>query len=572
MEMSCLDKLVEEREKVLNNLERADACAHHPKVSIGGRCSCCWGEKVDAIEHYRTELSRLNTSICHERELVPLAANHVRHLRKCDGNSNALDVISMSMSAISEGIQQLQTHDGQEFTHSMPLIECNESHFSFSDDDEERDIGEHINQIEINESKISPSSTAFVTFTSLRAKQAAAQCALTPDRTSMRVFHAPDPRSVLWENISFPLSMQDTAKFGMKVVWIVGILFWAIPVSVVNSLANLNSILQALNIKTVDSSKPWYGFLSGLLPVIAFSFLLNALFALIIVAAKRVIKLKSRSDVDAYVTYWHQLYQFANLWLIVIGGSIFNQLQALLSNPESILNTVANAMIGSSVFFLNMILTQSVGKCAHDLSRIPKYSQSLFLRLWRSERTPTKRQSEASKTPDTYQWGYEIPKITFIFMVVILYCPIVPIMEIFGLVYFAARYITYKHQFLHVNAQSFEGGGNATWSSIFVFIISIIYMSEAVFIVFMGLKKSPLSSGFGFVPLVGTIVFHLNLRRNVITYLQNLPLQRAAAIDVKEGECSDFNRLIYLQPSLNTCLDEQFHVVDSNTRGPDAVF
>mmetsp|Transcript_13597 Transcript_13597/g.28607 ORF Transcript_13597/g.28607 Transcript_13597/m.28607 type:complete len:573 (-) Transcript_13597:1552-3270(-) len=572
MEMSCLDKLVEEREKVLNNLERADACAHHPKVSIGGRCSCCWGEKVDAIEHYRTELSRLNTSICHERELVPLAANHVRHLRKCDGNSNALDVISMSMSAISEGIQQLQTHDGQEFTHSMPLIECNESHFSFSDDDEERDIGEHINQIDINESKISPSSTAFVTFTSLRAKQAAAQCALTPDRTSMRVFHAPDPRSVLWENISFPLSMQDTAKFGMKVVWIVGILFWAIPVSVVNSLANLNSILQSLNIKTVDSSKPWYGFLSGLLPVIALALLLDALYALIVLTAKRVLKLKSLSDVDAYATYWYQLYQFANLWLIVIGGSIFNQLQALLSNPESILNTVANAMIGSSVFFLNMILTQSVGKCAHDLSRIPKYSQSLFLRLWRSERTPTKRQSEASKTPDTYQWGYEIPKITFIFMVVILYCPIVPIMEIFGLVYFAARYITYKHQFLHVNAQSFEGGGNATWSSIFVFIISIIYMSEAVFIVFMGLKKSPLSSGFGFVPLVGTIVFHLNLRRNVITYLQNLPLQRAAAIDVKEGECSDFNRLIYLQPSLNTCLDEQFHVVDSNTRGPDAVF
>mmetsp|Transcript_5213 Transcript_5213/g.10868 ORF Transcript_5213/g.10868 Transcript_5213/m.10868 type:complete len:573 (+) Transcript_5213:763-2481(+) len=572
MEMSCLDKLVEEREKVLNNLERADACAHHPKVSIGGRCSCCWGEKVDAIEHYRTELSRLNTSICHERELVPLAANHVRHLRKCDGNSNALDVISMSMSAISEGIQQLQTHDGQEFTHSMPLIECNESHFSFSDDDEERDIGEHINQIEINESKISPSSTAFVTFTSLRAKQAAAQCALTPDRTSMRVFHAPDPRSVLWENISFPLSMQDTAKFGMKVVWIVGILFWAIPVSVVNSLANLNSILQALNIKTVDSSKPWYGFLSGLLPVIALALLLDALYALIVLTAKRVLKLKSLSDVDAYATYWYQLYQFANLWLIVIGGSIFNQFQSFLNDPQSIVTTIANAMIGSSVFFVNMTLTQSIGKCALDISQLQKFVIALLMRLWRSESTITQRQMDRAKIPETYQWGYEIPQILFILMIVVLYCPIVPIMEVFGLIYFAGRYITYKHQFLHVNAQTFEGGGNATWLSIFVFIISIIYMAEAVFIAYMGLKQSPASAAFAFVPLVVTFVFHLDLRYKTITYLQNLPLQRAAAIDVKEGECSDFNRLIYLQPSLNTCLDEQFHVVDSNTRGPDAVF
>eukprot|EP00569_Conticribra_weissflogii_P002247 CAMPEP_0171330718 /NCGR_PEP_ID=MMETSP0878-20121228/2205_1 /TAXON_ID=67004 /ORGANISM="Thalassiosira weissflogii, Strain CCMP1336" /LENGTH=799 /DNA_ID=CAMNT_0011831089 /DNA_START=263 /DNA_END=2662 /DNA_ORIENTATION=+ len=572
MEMSCLDKLVEEREKVLNNLERADACAHHPKVSIGGRCSCCWGEKVDAIEHYRTELSRLNTSICHERELVPLAANHVRHQRKLSRIFSSNGALNVPENLFSGRKHSSEANNFKQPTDLSSLIECNESHFSFSDDDEEQDIGEHINQIEINESKISPSSTAFVTFTSLRAKQAAAQCALTPDRTSMRVFHAPDPRSVLWENINFPLSMQDTAKFGMKVVWIVGILFWAIPVSVVNSLANLNSILQALNIKTVDSSKPWYGFLSGLLPVIALALLLDALYALIVLTAKRVLKLKSLSDVDAYATYWYQLYQFANLWLIVIGGSIFNQFQSFLNDPQSIVTTIANAMIGSSVFFVNMTLTQSIGKCALDISQLQKFVIALLMRLWRSESTITQRQMDRAKIPETYQWGYEIPQILFILMIVVLYCPIVPIMEVFGLIYFAGRYITYKHQFLHVNAQTFEGGGNATWLSIFVFIISIIYMAEAVFIAYMGLKQSPASAAFAFVPLVVTFVFHLDLRYKTITYLQNLPLQRAAAIDVKEGECSDFNRLIYLQPSLNTCLDEQFHVVDSNTRGPDAVF
>ncbi len=283
VQVSRLDKLVREREKVLSNLERAEACAmyndKHPKVSIGGRCSCCWGEKVDAIEHYRSELNRLNKSIEYERELVPLVANHLRRQRKQTRKLNTIVSLNMPKNLINGRNYSSTANDFKHPTDLSPLIGCNESNFSFSDDDDEQDILENINQTDINESNISPSSTAFVTFTSLRAKQAAAQCALTPDRTSMRVFHAPDPRSVLWENICFPLSMQDTAKFGMKVVWIVGILFWAIPVSFVNSLANMNSILQSLDIKTVDPSKPWYGFLSGILPVIALALLLEGEFS-----------------------------------------------------------------------------------------------------------------------------------------------------------------------------------------------------------------------------------------------------------------------------------------------------
>ncbi len=222
------------------------------------------------------------------------------------------------------------------------------------------------------------------------------------------------------------------------------------------------------------------------------------------------------------------------------------------------------------MFFVNMILTQSIGKCAMDISQLQKYGITLLTRLWRPDNTITQRQTETDKIPGTFQWGYEIPQISFILMVVVLYCPIVPIMEVFGLVYFAGRYITCKHQFLHVNAQTFEGGGNATWLSIFVFIISIIYMAEAVFIAYMGLRQSPASAVFGFAPLGVTFVFHLDLRYKTITYLRNLPLETAAAIDVKEGERSDVNRLIYLQPSLNPGFDKQYDVVDSNTRGPDA--
>lgn len=270
-----------------------------------------------------------------------------------------------------------------------------------------------------------------------------------------------------------------------------------------------------------------------------------------------MVRLKSLSDVDAYCTYWHQLYQFANLWILVIGGSIFNQLNTLFSDPESIIDTVANAMPGSSVFFVNMILTQSLGKCAMDLCMISKFGVNLVKHIIRSEKMLTQRQIDDSKTPDCYRWGYEIPKIFFIFMVVILYCPIVPIMEIFGFVYFSGRYIIYKHQFLHVNAQVFEGGGNATWLSIFNFMIAIIYMGEAVFIAYMGLKQSPVVATLGFLPLAATILLHLYWKQNIIKFLENLPLQTAATLDINYGEHTDFNSLVYLEPVLNVNLDER---------------
>ena len=127
--------------------------------------------------------------------------------------------------------------------------------------------------------------------------------------------------------------------------------------------------------------------------------------------AKRIIRVKSLALVDAYVFQWHfgensklleyspehsdidrwlAGYQVANLWLILIGGSIFNQLESFIDKPQSSVTLIAAAVPGTSsptdaidwieccavahtgaaTFFLNLLITQTFGGLFMELSRL----------------------------------------------------------------------------------------------------------------------------------------------------------------------------------------------------------
>jgi hypothetical protein len=406
---------------------------------------------------------------------------------------------------------------------------------------------------------VKPTTVAFVTFTSLRAKQAAIQCELTGNPDSMVVSAASDPKAIVWKNITVPLPVQKLAQLQSGVIFTVGILFWALPVSFVTSIANLNSILEAIGLDQADPSVFWYGLVSGLLPVIALAILMAVLYMTIVSVATSFVRFKSMADIDSYSLYWHQLYQFANLWLILIGGSAFNQIDALINDISSIVDIVATALPGASVFFVNMILVSSFGAFGLELSMLPTYGVKLIMAVIQPEAMQTQRQLDDAKTPPSIVWGQQIPPVVFIFLVSVLYCTIVPIIQVFALAYFAGSYIVWKHQCLHIYAQPFEGGGDATWQQLFAFLMACLYMGEFVFIAYMGIKEAPVQAILGFFPLGATIVMHQVLSRNIIKPLKNLSLEVAAHVDIDEGELSSEAGVgrLYAMPALDLANEER---------------
>jgi hypothetical protein len=532
LKADTLQKLIAERQVNITKLEGAIAFTMakpdkpRPQVAPDAKMGCIGGTKVDAIKHYEKEIERLNKEIDQER---------IKFLGQADTEKAECSIVASSTvanAATSEDVEVLSSIHSDKTTLEL----------------------------------ISTTSTAIVTFTSLRAKQASIQCELTGDPDSMIVKAAPDPNGILWNNVTVSLPQQTVFQAQAALLWIAGVLFWAVPVSFVTSIANLNSILEAVGLNQADPTVFWYGLVSGLLPVIALAILMAVLYMAIVAIATSWIRFKSMPEVDAYSLYWHQLFQFANLWLILIGGSAFNQIDGLIDDPTAIVQIMATALPGASTFFVNMILVASMGQFGLELSMIPTYGLTLVMKLIQPEAMRTQRQLDTSKKPPCMVWGQRIPPAVFIFLVAVLYMPIVPIMEVFAFVYFAGSYIVWKHQFLHVYAQDFEGGGDVTWQQLFGFLMASLYMGQVVFIAYMGIKEAVGPSIMGIVPLVGTIIMHRWLDRKIIKPLKNLSLEVAANEDIDAGELEQLHRDIelehgsrslYKSPALDTEKEER---------------
>jgi len=147
--------------------------------------------------------------------------------------------------------------------------------------------------------------------------------------------------------------------------------------------------------------------------------------------------------------------------------------------------------------------------------------------------------------------------------------PIVPLVEVFGFVYFVGWYLIWKHQCLHIYVQEFEGGG-LLFEKISGFFMVGMYTAQVVVCAYFGLKKAAGPAIFTLVvAFLGTIIAHYRLRRNIAGPLKNLSLEVAASVDLKEGELLIHKEIdegpsaiavehqLYAQPFLKESCDER---------------
>lgn len=223
--------------------------------------------------------------------------------------------------------------------------------------------------------------------------------------------------------------------------------------------------------------------------------------------------------------------------MILIGSSLFNQIAAFFNGGDTqIFRIIADAVPGGSVFFMNMISMGSFGFYGLELSMLAPYGVQLLVWIIQPDAQRTQRMLDSVLSPRTIAWGRIVPRYVFVYLVAIMYMPIVPIMEIFAFIYFGGAYIVWKHQCLHVFTNQFEGGGSTTWEKLFSFCMGAIYTSQGVFIAYMGLKDGPVQAGLGLIPGIITIIMHFFLNRNIRNPLRHLSLEVATNIDETEGE------------------------------------
>ncbi len=502
--LHTLHDLIGERMDVIKKYEIVDAKIHAypykpvPEIIVGGKGKLCCnrgGEKVEALPHYTEEIKRLNDVVDNERQTV----------------LGALERVCVS-----------------------------------PDDITPRNSLRNVAKLS-KETIYRPVNTGLVIFNSLSIKQSAIQVELNGKFHNMDAFPAPDPGSIIWRNITRTLSDQEYLQAVWSAIWCAGIIFWAVIVGFVQSIANLDSVLAKFGIDDVDNEAIWYGIIAGYLPVIAFILLMYLLPKFISYSARNIIQLKSADRCDVYTFKWHQMFQFANLWLIVIGGSLFNQIDVIFDDTGALLEIIGAAIPGAAVFFINYILSEWSG-LGLGLSQIVPILLDWIMNKIRPSKARPQRELDEELRSNPMEWGLDLPPMLFVFLIFLVYLPIVPLIAAFAALFFGTALVVYKYLCLHVYVQDIEGGG-LIWFSLFSYMMVCLYMSCVTFIGYMGIKEAPTVSVLGIIPLILTIFAHLHINRVYVQPLLNLSMEIAREMDVNEPVV-DIDSSLYYQPSL----------------------
>ena len=114
------------------------------------------------------------------------------------------------------------------------------------------------------------------------------------------------------------------------------------------------------------------------------------------------------------------------MWLIVIGGSFFDQLDLLLADPRELIDILAAALPGMAVFFINMMQVDAFAFLSLELTLVPTYGVRYLMSLIQDEEKLTQRELDEASKPPIIEWARRIPPIVFVYAVILAYMPIVP--------------------------------------------------------------------------------------------------------------------------------------------------
>jgi hypothetical protein len=365
--------------------------------------------------------------------------------------------------------------------------------------------------------------TAFVTFESLASATCVCQVLLTQRADTMTARPAPEPRDILWVNVSVPAKQVKLRRILTGALFSLGAIFWAIPVTAVSAAASLPL-----------GSCWFYSLLSGYLPVLALLGLINLLPMLFAFVAVSYEGSKSVGEVEQSVLRRFFNYQLANVWISVTAGSVLEALEDIVENPSALATILGSTFPSISVYFINLIIVKACVGLSLELSQI----------------LPVR-----SPPPPRLNYGSLYPSLLLVFLVATMYSVIAPLVSVASSVFFGLAALVYRRQLLLLYSNSFESGG-AFWQSLYARVSLALVLGNVTLLGFMalrgGYRQSPALVPCVLLPIAQW--FYNNEKYGLPS--QRLSLELAREMDRKNGEggvigiAPSFDREAYFPPCL----------------------
>ncbi|EGN97135.1 hypothetical protein SERLA73DRAFT_169572 [Serpula lacrymans var. lacrymans S7.3] len=348
---------------------------------------------------------------------------------------------------------------------------------------------------------------AFITFEKMSSAQIAVQTANAPDPFECKACAAPEPRDIIWSN----MSLQPNASVARELI-VLGcmallLFFWIFPITALASLLSYKEIQKSLPWlgRLIDSNDKIRAIVQNSLPSVVM-ITLNALLPFILEALTYVQGYRARSWIEYSLMRKYFLFLLVNVVFIFLLASTYWQLvQDLANSPAKIPEKLAEALSQGRArhFFLSYVILQGLGIMPLQLLNLGIVLPRLILRIFFT-RTP--RDFAELNAPPMVNYGVVYPQAILMFVITLLYSVVQPMIVIFGAIYFGMAYVVYKYKLLFVFYKPYESQGQA-WPLTFIRLIWGIL----IFLVFMTgifiLRKSYVLSSLLAPLILGTLLW-----------------------------------------------------------------
>ncbi|KAG8365386.1 hypothetical protein BUALT_Bualt18G0099300 [Buddleja alternifolia] len=386
-------------------------------------------------------------------------------------------------------------------------------------------------------------------FVSFRTRWGAAVCAQTQQTRNPTLWlteWASEPRDVYWDNLAIPYVSLTIRRLIAAVAFFFLTFFFMIPVTLVQSLANIEGIeKRAPFLKPIIEIPFIKSVIQGFLPGIALKLFLIVLPSILMMMSKFEGFL-SISSLERRAASRYYIFNFFNVFLVsVIAGTAFQQLNTFLhQSANEIPKTIGVAIPMKATFFITYVMVDGWAGVAGEILRLKPL---IFFHLKNFFLVKTEKDREEAMDPGSIGFNTGEPRIQLYFLLGLVYAVVTPVFLPFILVFFALAYVVFRHQIINVYNQEYESAA-AFWPDVHGRIICALIFSQLVLMGLMSSKGAAQSTPLLIALPVLTIFFHRFCKGRYEPAFARYPLQEAMMKDTLErAREPNFNLKAYLQ-------------------------
>ncbi|AQK92675.1 Calcium permeable stress-gated cation channel 1 [Zea mays] len=380
-----------------------------------------------------------------------------------------------------------------------------------------------------------PKSVVPAAFVSFRSRWGAAVCAQTQQTSNPTLWlteWAPEPRDVYWNNLSIPFVSLTIRRLIVAVAFFFLNFFYVIPITFVQSLANLEGIEKALPFLKPLIDLPFIkSFIQGFLPGIALKIFLIVLPTILMFMSKFE-GLISQSSLERRSASKYYIFLFFNVFLgSVIAGSALEQLKTYLhTSANDIPRIIGDSIPMKATFFITYVMVDGWTGIAGEILRLKPL---IFFHLKNFFLVKTEKDREEAMDPGSICFDSTEPRIQLYFLLGLVYAAVTPFLLPFILVFFGFAYVVFRHQIINVYNQQYESAAQF-WPSVHGRIITALIVSQLLLLGLMSTNDFEQTTPVLLVLPVLTFGFYKYCKNRFEPAFVRNPLQEAMKKDTLE--------------------------------------